>query len=250
MFKENIEIIKYSYEQFQGTGMYFALFLVAMLYIFLKEKDRNRKILLLYFPILVFCVITNPIFNKFVGSIFTVNTYWRVFWLLPIGIVIGYAAVLVVNENKEKSQKIIVTVSLFIIIALSGKLIYNDYNYQECGNAYKLPDESVLVAQLIGVDEQENKKAILPETLVAHVRQIDASIELLVGRVPDQGFWDNPIMSELNNGNVNFIANIAKEKKCQYVVFKKATVLCEPMEDYGFEKINETQNYAIYKLRK
>lgn len=248
MFEECINTIKSSYEQFIGGGMYFALFLVSMLYIFMKEKDKKKRILFIYFPILVFVVITNPLFNLAASVVFTVNTYSRLFWLLPLGIVIGYAAVLVVNEGKEKFEKVIIFISLFVIIALSGKFYFDTKGtFVEFGNLYKLPDESVLVAQLIGIDEEENKKALVPGELTPYIRQIDSSIELLYGREPDTAYWNNPFATELDNGNVEYIAQVLDSKNCQYVVFKRATVMREPIQNYGFEMINETENYVIYK---
>lgn len=248
MLEECINTIKSSYEQFIGGGMYFALFLISMLYICIKEKDRNKKILFVYFPILVFIVITNPIFNLVSSVVFTVNTYSRLFWLLPLGIVIGYAGVLAVGEGKQEIEKVGICISLFVIIALSGKF-YFDKNgtFVEFGNLYKLPDESVLIAQLIGTDEEENKKALVPGELTPYIRQIDASIELLYGREPDTAYWNNPLATELDNGNVEYIAKVLEEKGCQYVVFKRATVMREPIQNYGFEMINETENYVIYK---
>ena len=124
MLEECINTIKSSYEQFLGSGMYFALFLVSILYIFMKEKDKKKRILFIYFPIVIFAVITNPFFNLLSSVVFTVNTYYRLFWLLPLGIVIAYTAVLVVNEGKDKIKKIVIFVSLFVIIALSGKFYF------------------------------------------------------------------------------------------------------------------------------
>lgn len=248
MLEECINTIKSSYEQFLGSGMYFALFLVSILYIFMKEKDKKKRILFIYFPIVIFAVITNPFFNLLSSVVFTVNTYYRLFWLLPLGIVIAYTAVLVVNEGKDKIEKIVIFVSLFVIIALSGKFYFDTKGtFVEFGNLYKLPDESVLVAQLIGIDEEENKKALVPGELTPYIRQIDSTIELLYGRRPDTAYWDNPLATELDNGNVEYIAKMLDENNCQYVVFKRATVMKEPIQNYGFELINETENYIIYK---
>lgn len=248
MLEEYKYIIENSYSQFIAGGMYFALFLVAMLYIFLKEKDQKKKILFVYFPILVFLVIINPIFVKLASSVFTVNTYCRLFWLLPLGIIIAYAGVLAVNEGKRKIEKIAISISLFIIIALSGKFYFDaPGTFNEYGNLYKVPDESVLVAQLIGIDEEENKKALVPQELVPYIRQIDATIELLYGRTADTAYWQNPLATELDNGNIEYISKVLEEKNCQYVVLKRATVLREPIENFDFKMISETENYTIYK---
>lgn len=248
MLDEYKYIIENSYSQFIGGGMYFALFLIAMLYIFLKEKDKKKKILFVYFPILVFLVIINPIFVKLASIVFSVNTYCRLFWLLPLGIVIAYAGVLAVNEGEKNLEKIAIFISLIVIIALSGKFYFDTPGtFTEYGNLYKIPDESILVAQLIGIDEEENKKALVPQELVPYIRQIDATIELLYGRTADTAYWENPLATELDNGNIEYISKVLEEKNCQYVVLKRATVLREPIENFDFKMISETQNYTIYK---
>ncbi len=248
MFQNSIEIIKNTFLEYKGQGMYIALFLIGMLYIFLKEKDKKIKIFFVLYPILMMFVTLNPIFNKVIGSIFKQSTYWRVFWMIPLGIVISYFFVLFIKEEgKEKIKKLIIFFSIVVIIMMSGKLIYNSENFSKTGNLYKLPDENILVAQLIGIDEENYKKAIVPETLVAYIRQIDSSIDLLYKRDPQGRYNEIPAWRALTSGNVKELTKIALEEKCNYIVFNKAITLTEKMENYNFEKINETQNYIIYK---
>lgn len=248
MFKENIEIIKNTFLEFQGTGMYIALFLVSLLYIYLKEKNKKVKNFLVFYPLVVLLVTLNPIFNKLVGPIFKESTYWRVYWLIPLGVEIAYAAVLLINEQDERIKKIVATISVIAIIMVSGKYIYNSENFIKTGNWYKLPDESVRIAQLIGKDTEAHKKAIVPETIIAHIRQIDSSIELAYKRDPEGRYENNLAFHSLNSGDVETLTKIAKNTGCNYIVFKKATVLTAKMEDFGFEKFDETENHAIYKL--
>lgn len=184
MFEENIEIIKNTFLEFIGSGMYILLFFIALLYIFLKEDSKKNKAFLLYGSIIILFITLNPIFNKIVGKIFTNSVYWRVYWLLPLGVTIAYAGVKFINTEKQKYKQVIATMGVILIVIVSGKLIYNKENYFKLGNLYKLPDEDVLVTQLIGADDEENKKVIAPESLVAHMRQIDASIDLAYRRDP------------------------------------------------------------------
>lgn len=184
MFEENIEIIKNTFLEFIGSGMYMLLFFIALLYIYLKEENKKNKAFLLYTSIIVLLITLNPIFNKVVGKIFTASVYWRVFWLLPLGITIAYAGVKFINSEKTKYKQVVATVGLILIVVVSGKFIYTKENYFKLGNLYKLPDEDVLVTQLIGADDEEYKKVIAPESLVAHMRQVDASIDLAYRRDP------------------------------------------------------------------
>lgn len=247
MLKESFEIIMENYSSFQGTGMYLALFFIAMLYIFMKEENKNIKRLLVYFPILILLVTLNPIFNKIVGKIFTRTVYWRVFWMIPLDLTIIYALIKFVKTRDEKKEKIIVAISLMLILIMSGSFVYNKENFLKVGNLYKLPDEHVRIAQLIGADNTEYKKAIVPEDMVGKIRQIDSSILLSYRRNPE-GYTDEPIVQHLYAGEVALVVDDAIKQNCNYVVYRKATVLKEPMENYGFVKFGETENYAIYKL--
>ena len=229
--------------------MYIALFLVSMIYILEKEENKKVKSFFIYYSIITIFITLNPIFNKVVSPIFTDSVYWRVYWVFPLGITIAYAGTKFIIEHKTKLSQILASISICIIIIISGKYIYTNSNYNKVGNLYRLPDENVLVAQLIGADEKENKKALVPETLVAHIRQIDATIELAYRRDPKGGYEDNQMVQALNSGNVEWVDIIAKTNNCNYVVFKKAVVLTDKMENYGYVKLNETENYAIYKTK-
>ena len=103
-----------------------------------------------------------------------------------------------------------------------------------------------MIAQLIGIDEEENKKALVPETLCPHIRQIDASIKLAYKRNP-QGNENNEFAIVLNSGNTEEIIKLAVENECNYIVMKKETIITVEFTYFGFEKINKTDNYVIYK---
>lgn len=245
MIEEGILMVKDAYSDFTGGGMYFALFLIAMLYIHLKEKDKRKRVFLIYYPLIAFIFIINPLFYQISKIAFSEHTYFRMFWVLPMAVVIAYAAVLLIREGNKKLEKFVLGFSLCLIIVLSGKFYY--ITFMKFGNLYKLPDESVLVAQLIGIDEEENKKALVPADLVDYIRQIDGTIELLYGRQSDKPYWNNPYATELDNGNVEYIVDVLEKNNCQYVVYKRPTVMREPIQNYGYEMISETVNYVIFK---
>lgn len=50
------------------------------------------------------------------------------------------------------------------------------------------------------------------------------------------------------SGNVEELTKHAKNKKCNYIVFRKETVLNANIEDYNFKKFDETNSYIIYKI--
>lgn len=247
MFQKNIEIIVENFSQFKGEGMYFALFFIAILYIWIKEENKNRKIFFVYYNLIVLFITLNPLFNKIVGGIFTSSVYLRVFWLLSIGITIAYAAIKFIDEGKDKLQKIVIIIGIIAIIIFSGKIVYNTENYENIANIYKLPDESIQVAQIIGADDEVYKKALVSETLAAYIRQVDASIGLAYKRDP-QGYLYNEFVLAMLQGRSEDIANLAIENNCNYIVLKKDIPLTLDMGYFGFQVFSITDNYTIYKI--
>lgn len=247
MFEENIDVIKNTFGEFKGSGMYIALFLVAILYIYLKEDNKKIKSFLVYFPIIILLVTLNPIFNKIVGKIFTASVYWRVYWMLPLGVVIAYAAVRFINSGNEKSKKVIATIGIIITIMMSGRLIYNKENYIQVSNLYKVPDEVLEVVEVIRQGKEERKKALTSEQLVAYIRQVDASIELAYRREPT-GYLDNEFVRIMHSGISEDIVNMAFENDCNYIVLDRGLVINVELHYFGFERIAETENFIIYRV--
>lgn len=246
MFQENIRIIKNSFAEYKDAGMYVALFFIAMLYIYFKEEDKKKRSLFMYFPLIALFVTLNPLFNKVVGKIFTESMYWRLYWILPIGITIGYAMIKFIYEQNNKKDKIVVTISLLAILILSGRFVYTERNFSKAENFYKLPDENVLVAQIIDEDEGEYKKALVTEVLTPHIRQITAQVQLAYPRKP-AGYGDDPLLLAMHSGNVKYVATYALNSKSNYIVMYKPVILTEPFENYGYEKLKDTNSWSIYK---
>lgn len=250
MFQENIKIIIDSFSKYKGDGMYMALFFISMLYIFIKEEDKNKKIFFTYYNFIILFITLNPLFNKIVGSVFKSGVYVRVFWMLSIGITIAYSAIDVIYKCSNKTKKIIATIFILLIIICSGKLVYNKQNYLiTTANKYRIPDESLQVAQLIESDEENHKKALVSESLVAYIRQVDANIELAYKREP-QGYANNKFVLAMLQGDSEQIAKLATENDCNYIVLKKAIPLTLDMKYFGFSVLEMTENYVIYKLEK
>ena len=247
MFEKSLEIIKNSFIDYKGTGGYAVLYCIALVYLLLKEEDKAKKAFTIYFPILVLLVVMNPLFNKMVGGILKEGAYWRVFWLIPMGITIAYAGTKFVDSLEEKSKKIIVSLCFIGIIILGGKYMYEPGNFYEYGNSYKLPDEMVYVTQILGADEAEYKKALVSYYLAPYIRQIDGTIELAYGR-SSTPYTEKSLATVVGLGIVDQIAEKAKQTNSNYIILHKETPVLGDFEEHGYSLLRETDDYRIYKL--
>lgn len=168
--------------------------------------------------------------------------------MLPLGSTIAYGGVKFISEGKDKLEKAVVCIGIIVTIIISGKFVYNSENYVPIGNLYKVPDESVRVAQLIGADDLENKKAMLLPELTPYIRQIDANIGLAYKRDTKMDYSNNKYVQTMYSGNVEEITKLAKESDCNYIVMDKGTVLSLDFFYFNFNPMAETEHYVIYKL--
>jgi len=244
-----------SYSQYVGNGMYFLLFLIAIIYIYITERKSPSKTLLCYYPLVALLVIFNP----FIASIIIKNiedyVYWRMFWILPITTVIAYAATKVVNGTQERSRRVVVIFALIAIIVMSGKFIFTSENYSEPSNWYKLPMEAIEVSVIIKNDSDGAIRAVVPAELAVSIRQYDADIELFYGRNGSIGavsnYWYRKTEYELmkkSELNVKKTSKYMSVLEFNYLVLKNTMLLSDDLEKYGYKLVATTESYDIYKF--
>lgn len=245
---ESLQIIKESLLSYIGTGFHIILYVFSIIYIFVKEKDKKKRIFLVYFQLLILFVLLNPIFNKIVGKFFNSKTYVRMFWCIPYGITISYMFVDIFYNIKNNVVKYLVLIASVIVICITGKLIYLDGNFIKVDNIYKLPEESVDVTKIISNDSEEYKKAYVPTDIVAHIRQIDANIILTYKRNPNT-YANNEYVMAMSQGDVEKMDYLAQREKSNYIVIDKSIKTNGTLEEFDYIKIGETDNYVIYKKK-
>lgn len=246
MLIESFETIKTTFLEYKGTGAYIVLYLIALLYIYFKEENKNIKAFMVYFSLLMSFITLNPIFSKLVEPFFPVSVYWRMYWMLPMGLTIAYAFTKLIASKEKKLDKAIIFIVAITVIILSGKFIYTEENYIEVNNLYKVPDEALEVANIIMQDNTETKKVMPCTSLIAYLRQVYPEIELMYAREP-KSYENVTIVVQQEKGNIQYVTNVCKKENCNYIIFHKAMAMNGNMEDYGYDLFAETANYRIYK---
>lgn len=228
---------------FNGEGNYLIIFLISLLFLIYLKTYKNNKYFLLYNTCLVLIIILNPIAVKILSKIMGENVYWRVFWILPITIVIPFVATLV-TVNSKKYLKYLIGILLIVIFITNGKYIFTSNNFAEAENIYKLPSESIQVCEIIKSDT----KVVFPPELTPYIRQYDSSIKMLFGRSASfeeaKLVYRNFLTDVLN---VGLISNTAINFDCEFIVYSREKELDGKFSDYGFDKVGETKKYIILK---
>ena len=99
IFMESVVIFK----NYTGGRYLAVLFLLALVYLLVAEKNKRRRALFLYMPLSLLLLFFFPIFRKvFVRLMGDGDTYYRVLWLIPMGIITAYGAIKLAGQLYEK----------------------------------------------------------------------------------------------------------------------------------------------------
>ncbi len=73
------------FQGFMGTGLIMGWYLLALVYLWFAEKDRRRRVLLVYAPLAVLALYFNPLFARLVYGAVGDEIYYRILWLAAAG---------------------------------------------------------------------------------------------------------------------------------------------------------------------
>lgn len=249
MFIEEVELIKESFDRFCGTGMYFLLFFISIIFLCSKKynNDLRIKIVFGFFSIIILFLNFNPIFTKIMVKVNGSSVYWRVFWLLPMSIGIIYMFTEMIFYREKKMERIGIITLFILIIIISGKFIYTSENFAKVDNYYKIPDYILEIIQHISVDDEEYKKVAGPLEFEIYTRQVDGNILLAEPRSFSGLYDEDSIVTYINEGNFFKIYEKALEIKCNYIIINN-NLKNEDIDNYSFIEICTNEKYTLYKL--
>ncbi len=250
LVSKNMERIIKLFTDYYGNYTYFVLFLVAIAinYAIIKKDEKKAQNLVVFLPLVLMLIVINPFVFEFVKP-FTDKgyVYWRFFWILPLAPTMAYLFTKMVNEKKGFFSKVILTIFIIVIIGFSGKFMFTENNYQKVNNYYKIPDDIYSCIASISAQEKDNKKAMIPISVVPWVRQYDATISIEYNRSPSGNYsrfvWDYEV------GKVNEYMKKYLDDKCNFFVLNKSVQYDISFEDYNCERIYENDSYIVYMLK-
>lgn len=247
---ENIEFIKNVFLSYYANQKYFVLFLIALLFIFIKEKQKTNQTFLIYYSMVILIILLNPIFVWLIFKMIPQSVYYRFLWTIPFGIILAYFGVRLMDNINTHLKKNIIAISFILIIIYSGAFVYNNITFEKVNNWYKLPDESIQVTQIVKDIPVDNKKAMVSTDLVGYIRQFDANIKLAYPRRPYADYEMYPIVKYYKAGDVKNLVNLCKQNDINIIIYDNSIPLTISPSHYGYDLYAQTEHYDIYALSK
>ena len=250
MWKDAVDL----FVSYMGSGIIVAWFIVSLIYLFLKEKDSSKRILFLYFPVIVLFLYFNPLFVRIVYGIIGEEIYYRFLWIIPMTMTIAYTVVCIYGRLKHQLRGVFAVVCA-LLIAVSGKLIYANEHFSVADNIYHIPETVVKICDAIAVEGRE-VTAAFPKEMVQYVRQYDSTICMPYGREVIVSTWGagHPLLDMLSEKEIEVDPLIfytkdkeyGSDRPCNFIIVPEDTIFIGDLESYGIVLYDTIDGYDIY----
>lgn len=238
------------YKNYIGTGYSFYLYLAALVFLLFWEKRKQTKVILAVSPLVIIALFTFPPF-KWLFDVLGLDseTYYRILWLLPMGITIAYAGVKLFEKYVEAGLVVMCALVIF-----TGSYVYKNPNITKAENGYHIPQMVMNVCDVILPEEGSDKDrvwAVFPSEFIHYVRQYSDVICMPYGReaLVDRWAFHYPLeeLMEAETIETKELSEEVRKNWCEYVILSEHKQFSEPMEDYGFELVDTVNGYRIYR---
>lgn len=234
------------FRNYMGSGLVMGLFLMALIYLFFCEKRQARRILFVYTPMILLLLIFDPLFVWMIERVLGLETYFRLFWLLPYLMVLPYTAVLIVEQMKGWKAALAGVLAVGLIV-VSGKPVYSNPLYSRAENIYHVPDCVVEICDAIEVPGRE-VMAVFPQELILYVRQYSPVVCMPFGREIFMGVYDGMNFAmEQKVIDLEVLLPLTREKGCHFIVLRRDKEIVGDTQAAGLTVFYETEEYCVYR---
>lgn len=245
IFMESLVIFKL----YTGLKLLLVLTLLSWIYLLVREKDGKIRLLLVYAPLIIVVLFLFPLCRKyFVGAGLDGETYYRLLWTIPMGLITIYGACHLFAERRKLGILV-----MTVLIVLCGSLVYQSDYISKAENLYHIPDTVVEICELIAPEgEEERVSAVMPLDLIHFVRQYDARIHMPYGRemIVERWKYYNAVFEQMEAAEIvdmEALLEASRAEYCQYIVMDEEKKTNVPPEESGLELVAVIDGYRIYK---
>ena len=245
IFMESLVIFKL----YTGLKLLLVLTALAWIYLLVRERDKRVRLMLVYAPIGTVLLFLFPISRKiFVAAGLDGETYYRVLWTIPMGVITAYGACRIFAAHKRIG--LLVTSALVI---LCGSYVYKSEYISRAENLYHIPNTVIKICDRISFEDSNVRvSAVMPPELIHFVRQYDASINMPYGRemlVERWGYYNAvyEAMEKPEIVNMEELLEATRADYCQYIVMSEGKRTDVDPESIGLVLLDRIDGYRIYE---
>ncbi|MCD7841829.1 MAG: hypothetical protein LUG56_05100, partial [Lachnospiraceae bacterium] len=224
-----------------------ALYLCAVIFLLLTEKIKSRRLLFVYFPLILTAVLLCPVTYRIFSQLLDEEIYYRFYWMLPMTSTLAYSSVRLYELYRGRCRPLVGAAILALFI-LCGDYVYDSWQFSAAENEYHIPQAVVDICDQI---HREGKEvvAVFPSELMQYVRQYDCTICMPYGRDMLYLNMENELyslMEETEEPDAGEICRLASESGCAYIVVSWNKKIKGSLQQNGYVYVGTVDAYALY----
>ena len=238
------------FRNYCGTGVFPLLFLAALVYLLITEKNKKVRVILVESSLAATVLFFLPLFKMIMDKL-DEGTYYRVLWMLPMTVVIAYAGIRLFGKFHR-----IGFVVLAAVFILTGQCVYKSQYVSEAENRYHIPNNVIAICNEIMPGEGEERAwAVFPDELIHFVRQYTSEIQMPYGREMLVASWEwnwntHPIYKIMREDPIDLDAlpPLLKEYNVQYLILNRNRPVSGVPEENSLKLIAQIEAYDVYRF--
>ena len=240
------------FRNYCGTGIFPLLFLAALVYLLITEKNKKIRIVLVESSLIITVLFFLPVI-KAVMDWLDEGTYYRILWMLPMTVVIAYAGVKLFSKHQRIG--FLVLAAVFI---LTGQCVYKNQYVSKAQNRYHIPNNVIAICnEIMPAEDEERVWAVFPDELIHFVRQYTSEVQMPYGREMLVASWEwnwdtHPIYRIMREDPIDLdkLAPLFEEYHVQYLIHNKNRPVEGDFAENSLVLVGTVEAYDIYRFEK
>lgn len=229
-----VDIITRMFGQVYPHGLYLYYTAAAIFFLLVKRRKKDEERLLGIYSMIMFALILLPFFTMLVWRFLrNGGVYWRLMWMIPYSILIGYAGTELITGRKNPVLRILTAGLICAAVILGGSRVYTKDVFQVPTSREKLPQITLTTMSVINENAERTgnpyKRLCAPVDILCQIRQVDATIlqwgerklqyEKLDESTPTGYYYK--VMNGMIPDSKRRIAKFMRSNEMNYIVFPK-----------------------------
>lgn len=244
-----LEFIQTTWNIFWGGAVFQLFFLSSLLVIYVKENVSWKRQLMLWYPIIIFVILLNPIAVYIGDSPYTwygdPAYFCRQFSLASVFTVMAYAFVLILRDVSGIKRLVCFAIICLMVVLYGTNIYTKGFEFQRSGNLSKIPNDVIRICDRLD-EEGKDITIAAPSSLTHYFRQYDPSLHLITA-VRDDGELAKNLDSQ--EPDVNLIMETSCSIGGDYVVAVNGENVRRLYAEAGHEPFFETASCLVYECK-
>lgn len=226
------EDIRNAYFSYNGMGTNVFFLFIAIIYLLITNKKRQRN-LLIYEIFGIFFLVTPGIANGILHMSGQDADDWMIYGILNIVSVVGFVMTEYLINIPSKKEKIIAIIIYIFLLQAGMGLNYTSQHLELLANSYKVSNEVMDIAEQL--EFVEKPRVLAPVQVAGELREYDTRFAVIYG----EGL-------SFTQENLEQLQLEIESYGCNCLVINTEYDNIQFFNSIGFSKIYNTEQYEVY----